>query len=98
MQSERKVGTFQQLKQAVGIAFKKEKRMRSAALFDWDERELRELEKLSCTTDATGLMVFKQYRHIVYFGECSYGLAVTPGNNVSGNPSCEWQLGHFGND
>ena len=87
-------GTFQSLSQLVGIAFDpSNKRKEYAALFEWDETELNELQKLGSSSMS---MEEKKCKHLNYLYEIALAIAIDPGKNVSGNPGCEWQLGYFG--
>lgn len=88
-----RLGTFQQLKQCVGIGFERSKKNELVSLFEWDSLELQKLQSLT-STDA---ILDRQYRHLAYLCEAAYAVAIKPEDNLSGNPTCEWQLGYFGN-
>ncbi len=88
-------GTFQSLKQLVGVAFDPSKKEEFAALFDWDDIELSELQKLTIKGESNS-MADKKCKHLIYLYEIALGIAIEPCMNVSGNPGCEWQLHWFG--
>ena len=65
-------------------------------LFTWTPEEINALSSLkSFGTNAS--IIDKQYRHICYLCEAMYALSINQLRNISGNPSCEWQLGYYGN-
>ena len=89
---ERK-GTFQQLEQLIGIGFRREKMNEVVSLFDWDNEENYEIEKLKGINTKDSL-IEKKYRHICYLAESTYALAIS--ENISSNPGFEWQLKYYG--
>jgi hypothetical protein len=90
-------GTFQSLKQLVGVAIDPSKKEDFAALFEWDDIELSASQNLKIKGELHS-MVDKNCKHLVYLYEIVLGIAIEPCMNVSGNPGCEWQLGYFGDN
>ncbi len=90
-------GTFQSLKQLVGVAVDPAKKEDFAALFEWDDIKLSALQKLTIKGESNS-MVDKKCKHLIYLYEIALGIAIEPCMNVSGNPGCEWQLGYFGDN
>ena len=87
------LGFYQQLKMRVGIAVEKSKMQEVVDLFDWDETELAELEKLpSRSPSSPDTLLFKQYRHLCYLFELMYAVAINPNRNITESTTCEWQL------
>jgi hypothetical protein len=90
-------GHFQDLKkQFVGIGFKRDNKENIVNLFDWDKREVKELEKLKAANESKKTLVDKKYCHIVYLSELLYAVSIDLKENISSNPGCEWQLKYFG--
>ena len=89
------MGTFCQLEQVLGIGLKKTHLTNIISLFQWSDVEEIELNILmgSGSRNTTNQ---KKYRHLCYLFECAYALAIEPRRNISGNPSCEWQLRFYG--
>jgi hypothetical protein len=56
-------GEFQDLKQFVGIGFKRYNKENIVNLFDWDNDEVKELEKLTAAFESRNTLVDKKYRH-----------------------------------
>lgn len=88
-------GNFEDLVQLVGIGFKTDKQKRVVELFEWSDKEVFELDKLNLTVDNQDLE-YKKYKHIAYLCEFAYALAISPKDNISGNPGFEWQLKWYG--
>ena len=65
------------------------------SLFEWDDEELFELDKLK-GVNANDTIADKQYRHLCYLSESVYALAINSEMNISSNPGCEWQLRYYG--
>jgi hypothetical protein len=91
-----RLGTFQQLKQGVGIGFHKSNKQELVSLFDWDSAELQKLQPLA-STSGDAILDRQYYWHLAYLCEAAYAVAIKPEDNLSGNPTCEWQLHYFGN-
>ena len=90
-----KMGTFQQLEQLIGIGMTRDKLTSINELFTWSDEELTGLNNLKGVASRNTL-ADKKYKHICYLFELAYALAIESRRNISGNPSCEWQLGYFG--
>jgi hypothetical protein len=60
-------------------------------LFDWDDGEVKELEKLTAASEARHTSV-----DIGYLSELLYAMSIESKENISSNPGCEWQLKYFG--
>ena len=65
-------------------------------LFEWTEKEIFELNRLS-VSGSNDSLDFKKHKHIAYLCKFAYGLAIAPADNISGNPGLEWQLKWYGN-
>jgi hypothetical protein len=65
-------------------------------IFDWDNGEVKELEKLAAASRSRNTLVNKIYRHIVYLSELLYAVSIDLKDNISSNPGCEWQLKYYG--
>ena len=90
-------GTFQDnLRQYVGVGFSRSKAREIVSLFDWTDKDKKELSHLSAAGGRTHLQD-KQYRHLCYHFELIYGLEIKYEDNISSNPGCEWQLRYYGN-
>ena len=90
-------GTFQDnLRQYVGVGFSRSKAREIVSLFDWTDKDKKELSHLSAAGGRTHLQD-KQYRHLCYHFELIYGLGIKYEDNISSNPGCEWQLRYYGN-
>ena len=87
-----RAGVFQDLKQLVGIGFKRSNKANIVDLFEWSDFETKELSELT----GRNTIEEKKYRHIVYHCEAVYALALAPKANISRNPGCEWQLKYYG--
>jgi hypothetical protein len=87
--SPARLGTFQQIVQLCGIGFDLKKRKDITALFEWDEAEVKWLETLSGKYQD---LDHRKCNHLAYLLECIYAVAIKPGDNISSNPSCEWEL------
>lgn len=81
----------------VGLGFQRSKAKAIVECFEWDESELDALKELKMPHRKDTLLD-RQYKHICYLGETAFALAIELRKNVSGNPTCEWQLGWFGDD
>ena len=86
------LGTFQDLLQLVSIGIKREKKSDILGLFKWNKDELDMLSTLTLPNAKHQGVKHKQYKHIVYFLETVYALAISPELNLSENPGCEWLL------
>ena len=86
------LGSFKDLRQIVGIGIQREMRNEIMDLFDWNNDELEMLQTLSVPNANQQGIDHRKYRHIVYFLESAYALAICPESNLSENPGCEWQL------
>ena len=95
VESPVKKGSFQDLVQSVGIGFVKDDKQQLVDLFEWTPAEEMELRRLS---KKGGNLATKKCRHISCLCECFYAVAVKPSDNLSCNPSCEWQLRYYGNE
>jgi hypothetical protein len=87
-------GTFQDLRQLVAIGIEREKKSDILGLFKWNKEELDMLSTLPLPSAIHQGIEHKQYKHIVYFLETVYALAISPEHNLSENPGCEWQLNY----
>ena len=87
-------GTFQDLRQLVAIGIEREKKSDILGLFKWNKEELDMLSTLPLPSAIHQGVEHKQYKHIVYFLETVYALAISPEHNLSENPGCEWQLNY----
>ena len=47
-----------------------------------------------CTTILVGDE--RKYKHLTYLFEAVYGVAIAPINNITKNPTGEWELRYFG--
>lgn len=65
-------------------------------LFQREAFEEHHLAKLSLRSaeegPANGAMQSKKFRHLCYLMECFYAVAIAERNNVTENPTCEWEL------
>jgi hypothetical protein len=61
-------------------------------LFDWDNGEFKELEKLTAASESRNTLVDNKYCPIVYLSELLYAVSVDLKENISSNPGCERQL------
>ena len=94
MPSEKTVkGRFQQITQLMGIGFDKRKMSNVLGLFDWSNDEEMHLSSLSMNG---GTQDSKKYKHLCYLCELAYALCISPQDNISSNPGCEWQLCYYG--
>ena len=82
------LGTFQDLLQLVAIGIKREKKSDILGLFKWNKDELDMLSTLTHPNAIHQGVEHKQYKHIVYFLETVYALAISPELNLSENPGC----------
>ena len=88
-------GEFEQLEQLIGISFDRRKMEKIVSLFEWNDEELFELNKLK-GLNPKDTIIDKQYRHICYLTESVYALAISNSMNISSNPGFEWQLRYYG--
>jgi hypothetical protein len=79
-----------------GSSYKRDDKENIVNLFDWDNGEVKELEKLTAASESRNTLVHKKYRHIVYLSELLYAVSIDLKENISSNPGCEWQLKYFG--
>lgn len=89
-------GTFEDLKQVVGIGMERIKMTAIANLFVWGDKELQELDKLKWSTSEPGSPQSKKYKQICYLTETAFAVAIAPEWNITQNPTCEWQLKYYG--
>jgi hypothetical protein len=57
-------GLFQDLQQFVGIGFKRDNKENIVNLFDWDNGEVKEFEKLRAASESRNTLVDKKCRHL----------------------------------
>ena len=93
---EGRMGTFQDLKQRVGLGMERTKRDEIIALFNWDEDEENELKKLSWTSCWPDNLENRKYKHLTYLFEATYAISVTPSFNITQNTTSEWELRYYG--
>ena len=86
-------GKFQQIVQLMGIGFDKRKMSDILNLFEWSNEEEEFINGLSMSG---GHQNNKKYKHLCYLCELAYGICISPENNISSNPGCEWQLKYYG--
>ena len=91
-----RMGTFQDLKQRVGLGMERSKRDEIIALFNWDEDEENELKKLSWTSCWPDNLENRKYKHLTYLFEATYAVSLTPSLNITQNPTSEWELRYYG--
>ena len=89
------LGTFQDLKQLVGIGISQNKKNELVKLFNWESTAIEELKKLKAAGGRDSL-IDKKYHCVCYLFEAASALAIAPAKNISSNPTCEWQLRYYG--
>ena len=87
-----KRGNFQDLHQLVGLGVQRVSRQGLISLFEWDEYELDMLKSLKAPSADHSGMDHKKYKHLIYFFETAFAIAIKPECNLSDNPGNEWQL------
>ncbi|MEL7341270.1 MAG: hypothetical protein AAGM67_12370, partial [Bacteroidota bacterium] len=65
-------------------------------LFSWQKIELDHIKKLKLAQDHNGGDLSKQYKHLCYLMKTFFAVAIVPSNNLTMNPTCEWQLKFYG--
>ena len=66
-------------------------------LFDWTDEEEDELKKLSWNKSShPDTMENSKYKHLTYLFEATYAVSIVPSENVTENPTSEWELKYYG--
>jgi hypothetical protein len=87
-----KRGTFDMLKQRVGLGVSKANRATFVTMFQWTEWEEAHLGRLKYDDNHGSTLEFKKYKHLCYLFELFFNVAIEPKDNITQNPTCEWQL------
>jgi hypothetical protein len=87
-----KRGTFDVLQQRVGLGVGKTDRSTFVNMFQWTDWEEAHLCKLKYDDNQGSTLEFKKYKHLCYLFELFFNVAIEPKDNITQNPTCEWQL------
>ena len=90
------MGTFQDLKQRVGLGMDRSKRDDILALFDWSDEEEKNLQRLPWKSSRPDNLENRKLKHLSYLFEATYAVGICPSMNVTQNPTSEWELGYYG--
>jgi hypothetical protein len=85
-------GVFQDLQQRMGLGMTRGDRNKVLNLFNWSEQLESRLSKLSYGQDRAALLDWKKYRNVCYMFELFFAVAMKESDNITQNPTCEWQL------
>jgi hypothetical protein len=85
-------GTYQSLEQRMGMGVKKQGKHKLLKLFNWKEAVKSHLSQLSLGPHQAETLGDKHCKHVCYMFELFFAVGVKESENITMNPTCEWQL------
>ena len=82
--------------QRVGIGMDRNNMDEILSLFDWSEEEEKQLRMLPWKSSYKDSLANRKYRHLCYLFEAVYAIALKPSDNITQNPTGEWELKYYG--